>query len=81
MRQKISEKLQSRLLRIGFDVELPKRTNAYMYSGTGAWSWSARHKGSLSEIGSGYTMRDCVSMTDDELKLTVEKMSHDPMYE
>lgn len=64
----IAERLQRKLIRMGYDVHIPQRQYpGHWERSRGAWVWSAKRVKGLFDIGSTYTMRRCLAMTDEEL--------------
>ena len=74
----LSVRLQKKLVRMGYKVDVPRRTNAsWAWKSSGSWAWSAwilneEGKPSGVEIGCSDTMRSCLKMTDEELEKNLE---------
>ena len=78
-RNPLSVRLQKKLVRMGYKVDVPRRTNtSWAWKSSGCWAWNARmllNEGgnpSGCEIGSSDTMRSCLKMTDEELEKNLE---------
>ena len=64
-----AEKLHMKLKRIGYIVSKPERVGRLSQSAmaNGAWSWLARAQGQGRDVGSVYTMAECLNMSDEQL--------------